>query len=88
MDAIIWFILGSVAFVIVFGLGVVALDKWATAKDEREAAELKAWEDSKVEQAKQAQRINRAKRRLDAQATAAEELIKEAVHQPGRERQA
>jgi hypothetical protein len=85
MEAIIWVLLITFACIIILVLTLIAADNHAQKRDEREAAELKAWEDAKAEEAKQAQRVERAKRRLDAQATAAQSLIEEAVPQRARQ---
>lgn len=57
----------------------------AERQREREAAELKARKEAEAEEAKQVRRIERAKRRLDAEATAAQALIEEAVPQRARQ---
>lgn len=86
MEAIIWTLLIAIVCIGGLVLALEAANEHTMKQREREAAELKAQEIAKAKEAQQAQRIARAKRRLDAEATAAEELIKEAVARPARKR--
>jgi len=68
------------ATAILFVVAIIGTNH-AERQREREEAEIAARRKAEAEAAKQARRIVRAKSRLNAQATAAEQLIKEAVAQ-------